>query len=139
MAAGAPDRAVNFFEQNVTWLYSDDLEGMAAFYAGTLALPQVLDQGRCRVFRISPSGFLGVCNSPHRPRGTKGMMVTFLVADVQAAYAHFRSRGIAFDGPPHLNEDGTVCSCFFRDPEGYWLELQEFRDPRWPHPDRSAA
>ena len=43
--------------------------------------PQVLDQGICRVFQVSPTGFLGVCNKVGRPRGTKGMMFTFLAAE----------------------------------------------------------
>lgn len=138
MAGTAAAPAKIFFEQSVVWLYSDDLEGMAAFYGGVLGLPQVLDQGRCRVFRASPTGFLGICNSPERPRGTRGMMFTFLVEDVEAAHAHFAAKGVAFDGPPHVNAAGTVCSCFFRDPEGYWLELQEFRDPLWPFPGGRA-
>lgn len=123
-----------FFEQNVVWLYTDDLDRLAAFYREVMELPEVLDQGVCRVFQVSPTGFLGVCNKPGRPRGTRGMMFTFLVADVEAAYAHYKARGVVFDGPPDMRGGRTVYSCFFRDPEGYWLELQEFRDPRWPYP-----
>jgi catechol 2,3-dioxygenase-like lactoylglutathione lyase family enzyme len=130
--AAAPPKV--FFEQNVVWLYTDDLDRLAAFYRDVLELPEVLDQGICRVFRVSPTGFLGVCNKAGRPRGTRGMMFTFLVEDVEAAYAHFRAKGVVFDGPPDMSGGRTVYSCFFRDPEGYWLELQEFRDPRWPYP-----
>ncbi len=123
-----------FFEQNVVWLYTDDLEGLAGFYRDVMELPQVLDQGACRVFQVSPTGFLGVCNTAERPRGTKGMMFTFLVADVEKAYEHYTARGVAFDGPPDMRRGRTVHSCYFKDPEGYWLELQEFNDPRWPYP-----
>lgn len=123
-----------FFEQNVVRLYTDDLDRLATFCRDVMELPEVLDQGVCRAFRASPTGVLGICNKPGRPRGTRGMMVTFLVADVEAAYAHYKARGVAFDGPPDMRGGRTVCSCFFRDPEGCWLELQEFRDPRWPYP-----
>ena len=139
MAAEASDPGKKFFagiEQNIVWLYSEHLDRLAGFYASVLELPQVLDQGNCRVFRLSPTGFLGICNTPGRPRGTKGMMITLLVEDVDAAHEHYSRRGIVFDGPPHENAGGTIRSCFFRDPEGYWLELQEFRDPRWPYPPR---
>jgi len=134
MAGIAPARAPIFFEQNVVWLYTDDLDRLAEFYRDVLELPQVLDQGVCRVFQVSPTGFLGVCNKEGRPRGTRGMMFTFLVEDIVAAYEHYRARGVVFDGPPDLSGGGTVHSCFFRDPEGYSLELQEFDDPRWPYP-----
>jgi catechol 2,3-dioxygenase-like lactoylglutathione lyase family enzyme len=123
-----------FIEQNIVWLYSDDLETHAAFYRDTLGLPQVMDQGACRIFRVSPTGFLGVCDTPGRPRGTSGMMFTFLVADVEAAYQDLLARGVVFDGPPHRLGGGTLHSAFFRDPAGYWLEVQEFTDPRWPYP-----
>jgi catechol 2,3-dioxygenase-like lactoylglutathione lyase family enzyme len=99
-----------------------------------MGLPQVLDQGVCRVFQVSPTGFLGVCDKPGRPRGTKGMMFTFLVEDLDAAYAHYKARGVPFEAPPDLSPGRAVYSCFFKDPEGYWLELQEFNEPRWPYP-----
>jgi len=137
MAAEPTNPGRKFFEgaeQGIVWLYTDDLDRLASFYGGVLGLAQVLDQGNCRVFRLSPTGFLGICNTPGRPRGTKGMMLTLLVEDVDAAHEHYRARGVAFDGPPHMNADGTIRSCFFKDPEGYWLELQEFNDPRWPYP-----
>jgi catechol 2,3-dioxygenase-like lactoylglutathione lyase family enzyme len=123
-----------FIEQNVVWLYTDDLERLTTFYRDVLELPQVLDQGACRVFQVSPTGFLGVCNKEGRPRGTKGMIFTFLVEDLMAAYRYYRARGVEFDGPPDMQGNHTVYSCFFKDPEGYWLEMQEFNDPRWPYP-----
>jgi hypothetical protein len=55
-----------FIEQNVVWLYTDDPERLAGFYRDVLELPQVLDQGVCRVFQVSPTGFLGVCNKEGR-------------------------------------------------------------------------
>jgi catechol 2,3-dioxygenase-like lactoylglutathione lyase family enzyme len=123
-----------FIEQNVTWLYSDDLDTHAAFYRDVLELPQVLDQGVCRVFQVSPTGFLGVCNKEGRPRGTKGMMVTFLVENVEETYRYLLGKGVEFDGPPNMLGGRTVYSAFFKDPIGYWLEIQEFNDPRWPYP-----
>ena len=135
MAADDAADAKIFIEQNVVWLYTADLERLAAFYRDVIGLPQVLDQGICRVFQVSPTGFLGVCDKPGRPLGTKGMVFTFLVADVEAAYQHFKARGVAFDGPPNMSGGRTVYSCFFRDPEGYLLEFQEFNDPRWPYPE----
>jgi predicted enzyme related to lactoylglutathione lyase len=135
MAADAADQGKIFSEQNVVWLYTDDLDRLAAFYGEVLGLPLVMDQGICRIFQVSPTGFLGVCNKADRPRGTRGMMFTFLVPDLDAAYARLLARGVVFDGPPELSGGGMVYSCFLHDPEGYWLQLQEFRDPRWPYPE----
>ncbi len=135
-AAGAETSGAGIFiEQNVVWLYTENLDRLAAFYRDVIGLKQVLDQGICRVFQVSPTGFLGVCNKPGRPLGTKGMVFTFLVEDVEKAYELYKARGIEFDGPPHVSGGKTVYSCFFRDPEGYLLEFQEFNDPRWPYPE----
>ena len=122
------------FEQSVTFLYSDDLAAHAAFYRDVLELEEVLDQGACRIFRVSGTSFLGVCDLPYRPRGTKGVMFTFLCEDVEAMYRHLLGRGVVFDAPPDMHGGRTVYSAFFRDPVGYALEIQEFRDPRWPYP-----
>ncbi|WP_376098744.1 VOC family protein [Roseomonas sp. CCTCC AB2023176] len=121
-------------EQSVTFLYSDDLEAHAAFYRDVLELEQVLDQGVCRIFRVSGTSFLGVCNLPHRPRGTQGVMFTFLCEDVEAMYRDLLDKGVTFDGPPDMSGGRTVYSAFFHDPVGYMLEIQEFRDPDWPYP-----
>ncbi|MBU8546932.1 MULTISPECIES: VOC family protein [Roseomonadaceae] len=134
MAAVPMDQGKIFSEQNVVWLYTDDLDRLAQFYGEVLGLPLVMDQGICRIFQVSPTGFLGVCNKADRPRGTRGMMFTFLVQDLDTAYARLLARGVVFDGPPELSGGGMVYSCFLHDPEGYWLQLQEFRDPRWPYP-----
>ena len=116
--------------QLLTFLYTDDLPRSVAFYRDTLGLEPVIDQGRVTIFRVNPGAYLGVCDLPNRPRGTDGVMVTFVV-DVDETYARLHAKGVAFDGPPGPMMDGTVYAAFFRDPDGYRLEIQEFRDPRW--------
>ena len=49
------------FDQQVTFLYTRDLAASAHFYAEVLGLPLVLDQGLCRIYRVSGDAFLGVC------------------------------------------------------------------------------
>lgn len=132
---GAPTKRPPI-EQAITWLYTEDLEKLVRFYTDVMELEQVLDQRRCRVFRTGPDAFLGVCSMAERPLGTKGMMYTFLCADVQAMYDFLLAKGVVFEHPPAVRGDGTVLSTFFRDPEGYHLEIQEFRDPRWCYPKR---
>lgn len=128
-----------FFEQSVTWLYTQDLDRLARFYGEVLDLPFVMDQqvagGRTRIYRASPTHFIGLCDIPNRPLGTKGMIFTFLVRDVEAAYAQLRARGVPFENAPDMSPGRVIHSCFFHDPEGYKLELQEFADPRWPYPE----
>ena len=127
-------------EQAVTWLYTDDLEKLLPFYRDVLGLEMVLEQSRCRVFRTAPGAFLGICCMAERPLGTKGVMVTFLGEDVQAMYEALVARGVdTFEHPPRKLGDGSLIGTFFRDPQGYHLQIQQFLDARWRHPVRPVA
>lgn len=119
--------------QAITWLYSDDLAAHAAFYREVIGLAPVLEQrseaGGCVLFRVAAGAFLGVCDLSQRPRGTAGMLVTFVVPDLAAAMAALAARGAAFEGAV-LERPGHR-SAFLRDPAGYLLEVQQFTDARW--------
>jgi enamine deaminase RidA (YjgF/YER057c/UK114 family) len=116
--------------QQLTFLYTDDLARAVGFYRDVLDLEPVVDQGRAVLFRVNAGAYLGVCDRTDRPRGTDGVMVSF-VCDVDATYAKLEARGVVFDGPPGPQMEGRVYAAFFRDPDGYRLEIQEFRDPTW--------
>lgn len=113
--------------QQVTFLYTDDLETAASFYGETLGLELALDQGPCRLYRIGPDSFVGVCNRRDRPRGTDGVVLTFVVDSVDDWCAHLASRAVAIERPAQYSDTYQVYSAFFRDPAGYLLEVQEFR------------
>jgi catechol 2,3-dioxygenase-like lactoylglutathione lyase family enzyme len=42
-----------------------------------------------------------------------------------------RPRGVAIEKPPAANPEFEIYHFFFRDPNGYLLEIQRFDDPRW--------
>lgn len=123
-------------DQQITFFYTDDLERLSRFYGEVMELEQVLDQGVCHIFRVTDDSFIGVCNKKDRPRGTKGVMFTFIVRDVMEMFEYLKAKGVEFEVPPSLRPGALVYSAFFRDPEGYMLEIQEFRDARWPYKRR---
>lgn len=41
---------------------------------------------------------------------------------------------MAFDTAPTETAEYNNYHCFLRDPDGYQLEIQSFRDPAWPRP-----
>ena len=119
-------------QQQVTWVYTHDLPTTARFYAETLALPLVLDQGACRIYRTSATSFLGVCQvRPGREVEPRGVVITLVTDDVDGWYERLRSRG-ALPEPPTRSEQFDVYCFFARDPEGYLIEFQTFLDPAWP-------
>ena len=120
------------FDQQVTFLYTRDLGATARFYEQMLGLGLVLDQGTCRIYRISTDGFLGFCQRAEAPERPVGVIVTLVTEDVDGWHARLAARGVSFEKAPAFNPDYNIYHCFLRDPNGYLLEIQSFRDPAWP-------
>lgn len=119
-------------DQQVTFIYTRDLERSARFYAETLGLELVLDQGACRIFRAAGEGFLGVCTNPARAVVPEGFTLTFVSPDVDAWHHRLAAAGVAIEGPPRENPAFRIYNFVARDPDGYLIEFQRFLDPAWP-------
>ena len=125
------------FTQQVTFLYTADLEKTAVFYETVLELPLVLDQGACRIYQVGGGSFLGFCRHLNSGELSQGVIITLVSEDVDGWYAYLRDKGVTFEKEPQLNEQFNIYHCFLRDPNGYLLEIQRFLDPAWPAADRS--
>lgn len=119
-------------QQQVTFVYTRDLAASADFYATTLGLPLVLDQGLCRIYRVGRDAFLGVCHADNAPQPPQGIILTLVSDDVDGWYDYLRGRGVAVEKPPTFNATYNIYHLFLRDPAGYLVEIQTFRDPAWP-------
>jgi catechol 2,3-dioxygenase-like lactoylglutathione lyase family enzyme len=120
------------FTQQVTFLYTPDLVATARFYEQVLGLELVLDQGTCRIYRVSQDGFVGFCQKEGVEPRPQTVIITFVTPDVDGWYERLTAQGVAFDKPPTLNPQYNIYHCFLRDPNGYLLEIQRFLDPVWP-------
>lgn len=118
------------FDAYLSFLRVSDLEVTTRFYTQTLGLDLVLDQGRCRIFRAAPGGYLGFCQADQVP-DAKGLILTLVTDDVDGFYRRLSKGGIQFDQPPTVNSEFRIYHCFFRDPDGYLLEIQRFEDSEW--------
>ena len=119
-------------DQQVTFIYSQDLERSARFYAEVLGLELVLDQGACRIFRVAGEGFLGVCTNPARTVVPEGFTLTFVTPEVDAWHDRLAAHGATIQAPPAENARFRIYNFFARDPDGYLIEFQRFLDPAWP-------
>jgi catechol 2,3-dioxygenase-like lactoylglutathione lyase family enzyme len=118
------------FDAGITFCYTRDLEKTAEFYEGVMGLPLVLDQGGCRIYRVSGGAYFGFCEREEAGTG-KGLILTFVTEDVDSWYEKLSKQDIVFEKQPTFNPDYKIYHCFFRDPNGYLLEIQRFEDPRW--------
>lgn len=111
---GQVSRQVTNIPQAVEW------------YGGVLGLPHLytfgdlafFDCGGTRLF-LSAAGELAAAG--------RGSILYFQVPDIHAAYEELRSRGVRFDGAPHMihrHDTGVEeWMAFFRDPDGQPLAI----------------
>jgi catechol 2,3-dioxygenase-like lactoylglutathione lyase family enzyme len=121
-------------KQQITFVYTRDLEATALFYEEVLGLSLKLDQGSCRIYQASQDGFLGFCQRDEAPQGpsdpgTRAIILTLVTDEVDAWYEHLQGQGVAFEKPPAVNPQYNIYHCFLRDPNGYLIEIQRFLHP----------
>ena len=118
------------FDAAITFCYVRDLEASARFYEGTLRLPLVVDQGSCRIGRVADGGYLGFCERPVEPQ-PETILLTLVVDDVDGWHEHLVAAGVPVDEAPRHNPEYGITHAFYRDPDGYRVEIQRFDDPAW--------
>jgi predicted enzyme related to lactoylglutathione lyase len=116
----------------VLWLYYEDLERIQNFYREALGADILVDQGWAKVFPASLTGFLGFVDGTrglHQATEEKAVTVSFFTEDLEPWLDHLggvggfelRTSGISSEGDFVLTFVGY-------DPEGYFLEWDEFLD-----------
>ncbi|MBU0495595.1 MAG: VOC family protein [Chloroflexi bacterium] len=118
-------------DQQITFLYTRDLARSARFYEEVLGLPLALDQGGCRIYRVSAGGYVGICQRTDAPEQPAGVILTLVTPAVDEWCEHLRAHGVVLEKEPAVNPDYGIYHCFLRDPNGYLVEIQRFLDLAW--------
>jgi catechol 2,3-dioxygenase-like lactoylglutathione lyase family enzyme len=119
-------------DDQITFLYTRDLPATAHFYEQVLQLPLVLDQGKCRIYAVAPHAYLGFCLRSEAPEQPQGVIVTLVTHQVDEWHRHLIDHGVVIEKPPQYNAEYHIYHCFFRDPNGYVIEIQRFLSLDWP-------
>jgi hypothetical protein len=123
-AANAAPRIVS----QVTFLYFNELDKAAAFYANTVGLRLSFDGGWVRIFEISPTSSVGLVDATHgahKPAAEKPVMVSMVMstpAEVDRWYEQLKTR-VQIPKPPSNSDKVAVRAFSFKDPEGHSLEV----------------
>jgi len=98
-----------------------DVERAVAFYRDTLGMRFLFQAGPKMAF-FDCGGVRLMLAVPEKPEfDHPSSIFYFKVGDIQAVAATLQSRGVQFDGPPHLlakMPDHDLWMAFFRDSEG---------------------
>ncbi len=118
-------------DQQITFLYTNDLESTSRFYEEIMGFPLALDQGSCRIYRVGGDSYLGFCQRATIPAPTSSIILTLVTPEVDRWHNYLSDQGVAFEKPPELNPRYNIYHCFLCDPNGYLIEIQRFLDPAW--------
>jgi len=115
--------------QQITWVYTHDLETTRAFYGQVLGLDCVRDEGKAQIFRTSSHAMIGVCEVfGDRVVEPQGGMITLVTDEVDAWYNRLVQAGVGTRGAPGRMAEFNIYTFFAEDPNGYVIEFQHFLD-----------
>jgi predicted enzyme related to lactoylglutathione lyase len=114
----------------ISFLPATNLTRSADFYERVMGLDLVLDQGRCRIYRVTQSAYLGVCQ--REPFDEVQPVITTIVSDdVDGWYQRITAAGWTEVTEPEHSETYRLVHIWVKDPDGNQLEVQRFDDPDW--------
>ena len=113
--------------QQITFLYTRDLEQIARFCEQIIGLSLTLDQGSCRIYQVVEGAFVGFCQRDVTPEQAENTVIfTLVTQEVDAWYDYLRKQGVTIEKPPAENPAYKIHHFFLRDPNGYLIEIQRF-------------
>ncbi|HUV21222.1 MAG TPA: VOC family protein [Gammaproteobacteria bacterium] len=126
-----PNRKAQISMQ-ISWVYTQDPDSTAIFYAEALGLKCIREEDGARIFATAANAAIGVCAAfADRVVEPKGGMISLVCNDVDAWYQRLVDKGVTIAGPPHRLERFGIYTFFVTDPNGYVIEFQQF-DPGSP-------
>ena len=111
----------------ISWVYTEDLEATACFYAEVLGFDCCREETNARIFDVGCGASIGVCEAfADRVVEPRGGMISIVTDDVDAWYSKLKSAGTSIDAPPRHLEQFGIYTFFVNDPNGYIIEFQQF-------------
>lgn len=128
-----PAAALSLSEIGQIGIAVQDVRRAVEFYRDTLGMIMLFQLPAMAFFDCSGIRLMLSLPEGNQPGEKYVSLIYFKVPDIQSAYETLRSRGVEFDGKPHLvarMPDHDLWMASFRDPDGNVLELMsEIRPP----------
>ena len=96
-----------------------------------LGLDLVLDQGDCRIYRVTGDAYVGLCNRPQNIQAPGSFLFTLITPQVEEEVERLDAAGVTIEVPAQTNSTYQITQAFILDPDGYRIEIQRFHDPNW--------
>jgi len=116
------------FKEFITFLGTKDLQRTSQFYQDVLGLTVYKDQEVCLIFNITTQSKIGFCKHISVIHDEKSPILTLVTEQVDEIYKKISESGIDIPEKPKTNQKFNIYHFFFKDPNGYTIEIQEFLD-----------
>jgi len=116
----------------ITFLYFNDYNKGCSFLEDILELETAFDPGWAKVYRTVGDSYLGAVKAKEGSiDGSKkgGVLISLTVEDVPKYYERFKTLDLEDLSEIKHFDDIGLRSFFFKGPEGYDFEIQEFLKP----------
>ncbi|MFX1390542.1 MAG: VOC family protein [Promethearchaeota archaeon] len=114
------------FKEFITFLGTNNLNLTSNFYQNILDLTLYKDQGLCLIFNINSKSKIGFCEHIPITHSEKSPIITLVTNDVDEVYERLIKMGVSIPHRPKMNEKFNIYHFFFKDPNGYDIEIQKF-------------
>lgn len=135
LGAQTPFRTTSDFGIQATnvFLYYKDLANAEAFYTEVLGLPLVADYTFAKTIQIAPDAFIILVDEKvgmHSSEEPKSVAIALLTDELQAWFDFLQSQDVSIKYPYRKRENNAHDGFVALDPEGYYLEFEEFKPHR---------
>lgn len=123
-----PSLKMNKADKMIAFIYYKDLDKGIDFYENVLGFSRIIDQGWCKIYQISDSGYLGIVDEKKGMQNwhaDKTVQICIRVPDVASWYEYCREQGLKNMSQMFISEELKIKAFVFDDPEGYQVEFQE--------------
>jgi predicted enzyme related to lactoylglutathione lyase len=118
----------NKSEKLITFIYYKDLQKGMDFYGKILGFPMEIDQGWCKIYRVSEAGYIGVVDEKrgmHKSHPIKPVQLCLRVPNVNEFYQYCQEVGMDALSEMFESQELKIKAFVFNDPEGYQIEIQQ--------------
>jgi catechol 2,3-dioxygenase-like lactoylglutathione lyase family enzyme len=114
------------YDEFITFFGTNNLKLTSEFYQNILGLTIYKDQKVCLIFNINEQSKIGFCEHIPVINDEKSPIITLVTEEVDEVYKELVKIGLKISEGPKLNHKFNIYHFFFKDPNGYTIEIQRF-------------
>jgi lactoylglutathione lyase len=117
------------FNEQIVFLYYQDIAVADRFFGEAVGLKKTMDQDWVKIYQTGPGSSVGAVKEGRgflKAAPAKPVMVSWVVDDADTWYRDLKAKNVKILREPRANADSGVKSFVFEDPTGYTFEIMQW-------------